>query len=53
MEESKEENQNDVDKDSVLALLSDLGSFFLDHPVVDGNLVGDSNLLHFNFLKAF
>jgi hypothetical protein len=44
-EEKEEEVKIDV--------LEDFSMFFLDHPLVDGSLIVESNVHHFNFLKAF
>ena len=36
-----------------LDVLEDFSMLFLDHPFLDGILIAESNLYHFNFLKSF
>jgi hypothetical protein len=35
-----------------LSVLSEFGKSLMDHPVVDGNIKFESNVTHFNLLKA-
>ena len=36
-----------------LDVLEDFSILFLDHPFLDGILIAESNVYHFNFLKSF
>ena len=52
IEEELKEPEDNKDLEEA-AILNDFVLNFLDHPVVDGNTMVESNLLHFNFLKSF
>jgi hypothetical protein len=45
----KGEEEEEVGMD----VLEDFSMLFLDHPLVDGTIIAESNMHHFNFLKAF
>ena len=49
----EEEKKGEEEEEVKIDVLEDFSMFFLDHPIVDGNMIAESNRHHFNFLKAF